>query len=187
MSFATLLALRSRDTASAAKGPKVYDLFRPPSGGLAFRPRSPLGELTCALPNSLRRLSVRTFFRPFTRTHHHLRVRVLAAPLYCLLPLHTSASLHTSAQSTLVALCLVLLEVSLPFSAAGGSICPLVCLTMPSCSHKVLIVCSDSIVKKVRLLFFLQCIWRSPMRPLMHLLCAAVTTSLWPKHPALWM
>ena len=130
MSFATLLALRSRDTASAAKGPKVYDLIRPPAGGLAFRPRSPLGELTCALPNSLRRLSVRTFFRPFTRTHHHLGVRVLAAPLYCLLPLHTSASLHTSAQSTLVALCLVLLEVSLPFSAAGGSICPLVCLTI---------------------------------------------------------
>ena len=27
MSFATLVALRSRDIASAAKGPKVYDLF----------------------------------------------------------------------------------------------------------------------------------------------------------------
>jgi len=52
MSFATFVALRSRNIASAAKGPKVYDLTRPPAGGLAFRPRSPLGELTFALPNS---------------------------------------------------------------------------------------------------------------------------------------
>ena len=42
----TIVALRLRNTASAAKGPKVYDLTRPPAGGLAFRPRSPLQYVT---------------------------------------------------------------------------------------------------------------------------------------------
>ena len=78
------------------------------------------------------------------------------------------------------------IDISTAFDACHNSYFEQISL-QSSCSHKVLIVCSDSIAKKVRLLFFLLCAWISPIRPLMHLLCAAVTTSPWPKHPALWM
>ena len=56
-----------------------------------------------------------------------------------------------------------------------------------SCSQSLPIVCSDSSVSIVRPLLFFLWVWMSLRRSRMHLLCAAVTTSLCPRHPALWM